>query len=229
MINNAHESVILLFVKYPEPRAVKTRLASAIGPQEAAGLYGHFVQDTLLHLDSLGIPFRICFLPAGKKRDITAWLGDTYQYRPQRGRDLGQRMKHAFMEVFSEDYRGAILIGADLPDLPSSIFKEALDSLRSHEVVLGPSVDGGYYLIGFRDNTLVPAVFEGIPWGTEHVFRDTLSKLRDHKRGVYILPPWNDVDTIEDLKALIMRSRGREFSDSKTISFLSGMKALSIP
>lgn len=223
MKNTYQDAMTLFFIKYPEPGGVKTRLAAKIGDKEATELYRNFILDILIKLETSGIPFRICFLPEKKKGLLKAWLGNDHPYSPQKGKDLGERMKYAFVDAFSEDYKRVILIGSDYPDLPSSFLKDALVALHTHDAVLGPAVDGGYYLIGFRDNEFVPTIFEGIAWGTEQVYRATFSKLKDHKKHVYILPPWNDVDTLEDLRELITRSQGSNFSNSRTLSFISQM------
>ncbi|MFH1349427.1 MAG: TIGR04282 family arsenosugar biosynthesis glycosyltransferase [Pseudomonadota bacterium] len=224
MKNHPNKALILFFIKYPEPGAVKTRLAAVIGNENAVRLYRNFILDTLMKLESLGIPFKICYFPREKRKHLIDWLGEKYQYYHQRGDELGERMEIAFSDTFSDGYNRAILIGSDFPDLPTFFFKEALDALNTHDSVLGPALDGGYYLIGFRDNMFSPGVFRGMEWGMETVFRETLTKLRDHKKRVYILPPWNDVDTIEDLQSLVNRSRATDFSNSQTISFFSKMK-----
>lgn len=212
--------LILFFLKYPEPGRVKTRLAASIGPEEAAELYGNFILDILAKLKSSSFPFRICFHPKQKRKSLVEWLGEEYQYSLQEGNDLGERMKAAFLEAFASGYQRVILIGSDFPDFPISFLKESLDALKTHDTVVGPAVDGGYYLIGFREDTFFPGIFEGMDWGTDVIFRETLSKLRDHKQRVYVLPAWEDIDTVENLEELIRRSEGTDFSNSKTMSYL---------
>jgi hypothetical protein len=87
-------------------------------------------------------------------------------------------------------------------------------------VVLGPSFDGGYYLIGFRDDTFLPAVFEGISWGSSTVFQNTLEGIKNAGCNVSLLPIWGDVDTIVDVKNLVRRNRDTAFKSSYTISYL---------
>ena len=218
------DAIILFFIKYPEPGTVKTRLAAAIGPEEAAALYRRFILDILAKLQSSDFPFRICFSPGEKRKQLEEWLGPALVYFPQRGTDLGERMKTAFLDAFEEGYKRVSLIGSDFPDLPSSILTEALDSLHHHDTVIGPAFDGGYYLIGFRDDTFNPAAFEKIEWGTEQVFRKTMAVFNKNETKAYILPAWNDVDTIEDLKQLMNRSGNTGLSNSRTLSYLSGLK-----
>lgn len=223
MKNNAH---ILFFVKYPEPGEVKTRLAARIGADKAAELYGNFVLDILAKLESTQLPFTICLYPEQKKELLKGWLGEGYAYILQKGADVGERMASAFLEAFAGGHSRVILIGSDFPDLPQSFLEESLGALSTHDAVIGPATDGGYYLIGFRDRTFSPQAFEGMQWGTEVVFKKTLSIMRDRKQQVYILPAWSDVDTLEDLKELVRRSQGTGFSNSRTMTFLSQLKIL---
>ncbi len=224
MIGENPDALILFFVKYPEPGGVKTRLAEVIGSEEAAELYRNFVLDLLAKLRSLKLPFRICFYPQQRRGSLTEWLGNEYEYSHQRGGDLGERMAAAFQDAFSEGHRRVVLMGSDFPDLPQSIIEASLSALNTHDSVIGPAVDGGYYLIGFRNETFCREVFEGMDWGTESVSRRTLSILKDHQRGVYVLPGWNDTDTMEDLEQLIKRSEDTGFSASNTMEFLSKLE-----
>ncbi len=221
MKNDAH---IVFFVKYPEPGEVKTRLAASIGPDKASELYGNFVLDILARIESTQLSFTICLYPEQKKELIMGWLGDGYEYSHQKGVDLGERMVTAFLEAFAGGHSRVILIGSDFPDLPQSFLEESLGALSTHDAVIGPAMDGGYYLIGFRDSTFSPQAFEGMQWGMGGVFRQTLSILKERRKRVYVLPVWNDIDTIEDLRQLVERSEGSGFATSKTMSFLSKFK-----
>ena len=93
-----------------------------------------------------------------------------------------------------------------------------------HDAVIGPARDGGYYLVGFRNDTFFPGVFSGIAWSTGTVFRSTMQAFGKAGQRVHELPLWQDVDTIEDLKDLAARSRRSAFSSSRTMSFLAGFK-----
>jgi rSAM/selenodomain-associated transferase 1 len=216
-----NDALILFFVKYPEPGEVKTRLAATIGPDKAAEVYGHFLLDLLAKLESTQLPFKVCFYPEQKRDLMMAWLGDGYEYSLQKGVDLGERMATAFLDAFAGGHSRVVLMGSDFPDLPQSFLEESLGVLNTHDAVIGPAMDGGYYLIGFRKETFFPQAFEGMDWGTEGVFRQTLSILKDHGKGVYVLPVWNDIDTIEDLREFIQRSESSGSATSKTMSFLS--------
>ncbi len=216
--------MILFFVKTPQSGQVKSRLSPFLGDANVLELYRGFVCDMLDTLDNTGLPCTICFHPPDAGAAISAWLGASRSYRQQQGTDVGQRMEQAFRSTFSAGCERAVLIGSDIPDLPASILTDALDALRSKDAVIGPASDGGYYLIGFRRSSFLPEVFHGIAWSRPDVFRRTMQAFALKKRAVHVLPSWQDVDTAEDLLALIKRNRSTAFAKSRTMSFLRTMK-----
>jgi rSAM/selenodomain-associated transferase 1 len=215
------DGCILLFVKFPEEGSVKTRLAKDIGPGFVQTLYRNFVLDLLETLKKSKWPIIIHFHPSGSGNAISSWLGKNYLYAPQNGADLGERMKNAFTDAFADGFSKVIIIGSDLPDLQKNILDMAFKALHVNDIVIGPSVDGGYYLIGFRHNSFLPEVFKGISWGTDTVLKDTLKILREKNYKAHFLPELRDVDTIEDLKALYERNKDTAFADSRTMKFIS--------
>jgi hypothetical protein len=120
----------------------------------------------------------------------------------QQGEDLGERMKNGFVEAFAMDFKRVVLIGSDIPDLSLELIDEAFTSLREKDAVIGPSLDGGYYLIGFKNKTFSSQVFKGIPWSTERIFEQTTKILEREGLTVHFLKPLRDIDTIEDLRNL---------------------------
>ena len=209
-----------MFVKMPERGMVKSRLAVSVGKDMALGLYKCFVSDIIGTLTGGGYPLAIFFHPPESRQRVVQWLGDEHTLFPQAGDDLGERMKNAFKTVFSQGFRSALLIGSDSPDLPNQIIDEALISLKDHDVVLGPSYDGGYYLIGFRADAFLPQVFDGIVWSTPEVFKQTLDVLKKTNPRFHILPKWRDIDTFDDLKALYLKNRDTPFAESETIKYM---------
>jgi len=193
---------LLFFIKNPEKGKVKTRVASAIGDKMAMKLYRRFLLEMLSTLNKGTFLFYLCFHPENSLNDLKDWLGDHYLYTPQMGENIGQRMKNGFVEAFSMNFKRVVLIGSDIPDLPLEFIEEAFNSLGEKDAVIGPSLDGGYYLIGFRDKTFSPQVFDGIPWSTEKVFEETMKVLEKERLMVHILKPLKDIDTIEDLRNL---------------------------
>ena len=205
---------ILLFLKAPRPGKVKTRLAVSIGAEAAADLYACFVLDWCDRLyqfcQAHSACLRVMYSPSTAKAEMGDWLSTsqwgmaiTHQLYPQSEGDLGDRMAQAFLGAFAEGMDRAIAVGTDSPDLPLSSLGKLLDGLFTYGCGIVPSTDGGYCAIGFHRDHYEPAVFQEMAWSTETVYDDTLAKLRSHQRTALTLDPWVDVDTIDDLQALI--------------------------
>jgi rSAM/selenodomain-associated transferase 1 len=212
---------MLLFLKAPVSGRVKTRLAAALGDDAALDLYRNFVLDILDTFENEGSPYSIFFYPPDAKALIFGWLGQHRQYLPQEGTDLGERMKNAFTRVFQEGQDRAIIIGSDMPDLPARLLNEALESLVTHDCVIGPAADGGYYLIGFAKAGFRPTVFDNIAWSTERVFAETMLRLEHDGARVHVLPLRRDVDTIDDLRDFFERNRDHPDRAPRTMASLS--------
>jgi rSAM/selenodomain-associated transferase 1 len=219
-MDKATDNCVLFFVKYPVRGKVKTRLAAELGKEVAVELYKNFVLDTLSTIRQLNIPFRICFHPESARAKVKDWLGEQYTYIAQEGSNLGQRMKNALSQTFEENVTRAILIGSDSPDLPVDLCIQAMQSLESHHAVMGPSSDGGYYLIGFSKAHFLPGAFDDILWSTEDVFQQTVDVFEEYSSNVHILPQWFDIDTHDDLRELIDRNRNTAFEKSRTFTYL---------
>jgi uncharacterized protein len=211
---------LLVFLKFPERGKVKSRLAKNLDEDIVVSLYRYFVYDLLETLEKSSYCFKICFYPPDAGKKISDWLGKQYSYMPQKGKDLGDRMKNAFQEAFSEGFSKVLLIGSDIPDLTVAIIHEAFET-DNYDAVLGPSLDAGYYMIGFKKNTFLPEIFEGIEWGTEKVFTSTMDIFRKNNYKVHILPAWQDIDTLDDLRSLFERNRDTHFRNSQTMAFLN--------
>lgn len=217
------DTCILFFIKYPNHGNVKTRLAKVIGEEVATSLYRNFVQDMLKGFEKVEAQLRICYAPCGTEdpeKDFKGWLGSQYEYREQVGDDLGERMKHAMQAAFAEGFRRVLIIGSDIPDFPPELLTKAFLDLDRQDAAVGPSYDGGYYLIGFRKDTFIPEVFDDIPWSTRDVYRATLAKIQKEDLELIRLPDWNDVDTIWDLNLLFRTNRNSSFRKSSTYAIL---------
>ena len=212
---------ILVFVKFPETGKVKARLSKDLDEDAVCSLYKIFVLDLLDTLKKGSYTFRVCFYPPEAEEKVADWLGRDLFYMPQAGKDLGERMKNAFIHVFSQGYSEVLLIGSDIPDLAGPVIDEAFDELKNSEAVVGPAFDGGYYLIGFRKDTFLSEIFQGIHWGTDTVFARTMEIFNRNNYRIHVLTKWRDVDRIEDLKALFDRKSNTEFSGSRTMIFLT--------
>jgi rSAM/selenodomain-associated transferase 1 len=208
-------------VKYPVAGKVKTRLAKQLSQDAATDLYKSFVTDILATLRSLNVNFKIVFDPPDVEDQFQQWLGKEYRYTPQIGQDLGQRIKNAFLQTFAEGFNNVVTIGSDSPDLPEYFLKRSFQALDTHDAVIGPSSDRGYYLIGFPRDSFLPEVFENISWSNDSVLEQTVDILKQHGRKAYLLPQWHDVDTLADLKSLLHRNKNAAFNKSRTFFYLT--------
>ena len=218
---NHNNNCLLLFVKSPIKGQVKTRLAAQTDGDLVVELYKCFVDDMISLVENLDVHLEICFYPANTKSTFSEWLGEQHCYTPQTGDNLGERLRNAFGNAFEEGFSNVVAIGTDSPDLPVHYLIESFEVLDTHDTVIGPANDGGYYLIGFSKEKFTPEAFDNISWSTDSVFEQTVSILKRHGRKVYLLPLWHDVDTIADLKSLLLRTRNTAFEKSKTYLYLT--------
>ena len=215
---------VLLFLKAPEKGGVKTRLARTIGPDAALEMYRSFVLDALSMLKRAGRPVIICYTPGKAKKAVAEWLSGHDPFWPQTGTDLGERMAAAFARAFSENYGRVLLMGTDIPGLPASLIQEAFDALARHPAVIGPALDGGYYMIGFTKSGFSPGCFQGIDWSTPMVFAQTMERMRLNGVSCHILPEWRDIDDGEDLKDLMSRKEDLRLHAPLTLEFLESLR-----
>ncbi|MGD0278383.1 MAG: TIGR04282 family arsenosugar biosynthesis glycosyltransferase [Smithella sp.] len=212
---------LIIFVKYPEKGKVKSRLAKHLTDNLAVGLYENFVLDIIGAMENGSFRVKIYFYPEGKEKEIKVSFGEKYEYAAQKGTDLGERMKNAFLREFTAGFEQVVLIGSDCPDLPADIIEEAFRFLENQSnVVIGPSMDGGYYLIGFQKDAFCPDIFSGPQWGNSSVLEKTMNILHSQDKQFSILPAWRDIDTHEDLTGLIKKSADTPFARSKTMKFI---------
>lgn len=214
-------SMAILLLKHPQAGEVKSRLALDLGDEMAVELYRSFVLDELSVLRASGLQHAISFFPPGALGPIREWLGSSLSYYPQRGRDHPERLMNTFIDAFSRGEDRAMVLASDVPDIDPAVLREADASLQESDAVIGPSPDGGYYIIGFRRDAFRKEAFKGIAWSTERAFSDTMSRLEG--LAVHLLPPWPDVDTANDLEALAGRCRNPAFRSSRTVSVMAAM------
>ncbi len=200
LLTASHQRLIV-FSRWPIPGQTKTRLIPALGPLRAAELQRRMTERTLQtgRAWAVGQGRAIEIRHAGGCwRQMRRWLGPGIFYRAQPGGDLGRRMDTAFRAAFAEGAERVVLVGTDCPDLTPELLDAAANALGSHDLVLGPSADGGYWLIGM--NRPLP-VFDGVSWSTASVLEQTINLARRHDLDVHLLPTRNDVDLPEDLDA----------------------------
>jgi rSAM/selenodomain-associated transferase 1 len=224
--NETNNNCVLLFGKSPKSGGVKTRLADDIGSDHAVEFYKCCVEDTLTWLKSLCIHLKFYFWPSDAAEDLLDWLGSGLEFTAQKGDNLGEKMNNAFIDAFEDDFEKVLIVGSDSPDLPAEFINKEFDELDRHGGVIGPSSDGGYYLIGFKKETYCPEVFDDILWSSSGVLEKTLEVLERQQRRVYILPQWHDIDTLSDLMDMMSRNKNTAFNKSKTFACLNSLKFL---
>lgn len=192
--------VLGVFAKAPIPGQVKTRLAERWDSETAARVAEAFLRDTLDRLG--GIPARrvLAYAPRQAEAYFAAIAGTGYELYPQAEGDLGERMSDFFAVQFRQRAETVIIVGTDSPTLPLGFVKTAQEQLQTADLVLGPATDGGYYLIGARPPA--PPVFRNVPWGTSQVLAATVERVAQSGCRLALLPPWYDVDTVDDWRML---------------------------
>ena len=214
------KTCLIIFVKNPMPHQVKTRLIPQLSPEQAARLYRAFLMDWCETLAALPNASRIiAYTPPESLLDLQALIGKDAIYVPQVGDNLGERLISATQWAAEQGYPKILIVGSDSPTLPLSFVSQASVTLDSRDVVLGPSMDGGYYLIGFSAANLaktVPFVFEDIVWSTESVFQQTVDRVLSTGATLGLLPPWYDVDTPADVAFLHAHLAAMRLAGDKT-------------
>jgi len=195
------ENLLMVFVKYPTPGAVKQRLAQHLGSDRAAEIYKKIAETIVSKVapaSSEDYILEIYFSPQEDEKLVRQWLAENEYFSPQQGSDLGERMLNAFKHVFEKGCKRAVLIGSDCPDISRDIITQSFDILKAKHIVLGPAYDGGYYLIGVREPK--PELFSNIEWGTEKVLSQTIDKINAAGLSLGLLPMLRDIDRVGDLQ-----------------------------
>lgn len=191
---------LIVFTRYPQPGQVKTRLIPALGAEGAARLQelmtGHTTLQARCCAAELKAEIEVRFDGGGKK-NFKNYLGKDLIYSPQGEGNVGERMARAFDEAFRDGAQRVLLFGCDCPAIHAQSLAKAFDALDKNDVVFGPAADGGYYLIGLR--APAPSLFDGIEWGTNTVWADTIKAASAHGMQVAEIDKLADVDRPEDL------------------------------
>ena len=193
----AQRSTICIFAKAPRAGHVKTRLAVSIGPEAAAELAAAFLWDTLAVAERAPSA-RVVVVLSGDAA-LLPTLEERVAVWPQGEGDLGARLERGLRRALSDAPR-AIAIGTDSPGLGLATLVQALASLETHDAVVGPAEDGGFYLLGL--NACPEGLLADVPWSSVDTRARTLTRLRRHGMSVDLLPAWFDVDVAADLHRL---------------------------
>jgi rSAM/selenodomain-associated transferase 1 len=191
---------LIVIAKAPQPGVTKTRLVPVLSPDEAAALYRAFLLDTI----ELGVRLgweRTCIIhPRGAGPALRAIAPRQVALLEQSAEGLGNALAFGFDHHFREGFERVVLIGSDNPTLPAEPIEQACAALDTHDVSLGPTSDGGYYLIAMRGPYL--EMFEAIEWSTSRVAAQTLARARQLGLRVHAVAEWYDVDCPADLDRL---------------------------
>ncbi len=193
MSKMTNKSLLLVFAKNPTLGKVKTRLAKTIGKERALEIYKALLKKTASVLEALEVDIHLYYSDYIEKDDCFSTVAT--QKKIQTGKQLGERMSNAFRESLIS-YDKVVIIGTDLWTLEIQDIKNAFKALEHHAAVIGPSADGGYYLLGLTE--VMPQIFLNKQWGTSSVLPNTLRDLKSVKH--HLLPEKNDIDTFSDLE-----------------------------
>ena len=212
---------LVLFSRYPEPGKTKTRLIPALGPKGASDLQKHMTEHVLSRacdlVESRPVDMEVRY-DGGKQGLMEKWLGKSISYRSQGSGDLGTRMERAFSEAFQQGLNRVVIIGSDCPGITEVTLGTAFDLLNEFDLVLGPAKDGGYYLIGLRQEK--PELFKNIPWGTAEVRARTLEIANQLGLRWIEVEPLSDVDQVEDIEVWESEATSREDPPHPAISII---------
>jgi rSAM/selenodomain-associated transferase 1 len=203
-----------IFVRAPVAGAVKTRLVPPLSAEAARTLYLAFLQDVTTRIQRSRLRPAV-FLSGGPSAELAAILPGGWPVHAQAGESLGDRLAAAFAVLLATPGARAVIIGSDSPDLPLTHIKRAFRLLKHRDVVLGPAVDGGYYLIGLR--TPAPSLLHDIPWGTSDVLEATVQAASHAGLSLALTPPWYDVDDAASLALLRSLCRARRLSGGERL------------
>lgn len=190
---------LIIFVRNPELGKVKTRLAKTIGPEKALQVYLRLLDHTqkiTKHLLCDKFVFYADYI-----NDADSWDNNRYRKEIQKGEDLGERIRNAFAHLFAAGYTTVQVIGSDCYELTEEIIQSGFEKLAEAQVVIGPSVDGGYYLLGMQ--APLKDLFCHKQWSTASVFADTVADIRSHSFSYALLPLLSDVDEAKDIPFVI--------------------------
>lgn len=187
------DSALIIFIKNIEKGKVKTRLAATVGHDQAMKIYLELLKHTRKIAQSLPVTKLLFYSQFIENEDD--WSNNDFEKLLQINAGLGEKMAAAFEEAFKK-YHKVVIVGSDCASLTTEIMEDAFKQLENHDFVIGPALDGGYYLIGM--NQFLPAVFENIEWSTETVFPKTVENIEQINKSFALLPTLSDIDYEED-------------------------------
>ena len=214
-----HLCALAVMAKAPKAGRVKTRLSPPLTLEQTAALNIQFLRDTTENIATIpGAAGLISYTPVGDEALFDGLLPETFALVPQRGDGFGERLLAAAEDILAIGYGSVCLIDSDSPTVPAAAFYRAVEALRApgDRIVLGPSDDGGYYLIGLKQAHAAP--FERIAWSTGSVYAETVARCSEAGLEVVTLPTWYDVDdaaTLDVLTAELLEGREPAFAEMR--------------
>ncbi len=194
---------VIVFVKNPEFGNAKTRIANDVGRTKADQVYHSLLNITAELVISSDLDVRVYYSDFVNNKDV--WNHRDTKKSIQSVGDLGKKMNSA-LKIELERYDRVLLIGSDCPYLTSEILEKAIGALEERDVVIGPAIDGGYYLIGMKETNA--CLFDDINWSSEFVLKQTIQKLDDNNLSYFLLPELSDIDYWEDWQAFLASKNG---------------------
>ncbi len=220
------KKTLVIFAKEPQLGFVKTRLSPLLSQEEILELYRSLLLDKIELAKKLkGVHFYLALYSPKEKKRLSGIVSKNFKIIHQKGKDLGERLKNVFFQLFEEKC-SLVFTDTDTPTLLESELEQSFELLSKFDVVIGPSQDGGYYLIGLR--TFCPSLFDNISWGTPLVLKQTLTQVKNLKLKVKLLSRKYDLDRPEDLKKALLEinksSCNIKISAPRTFKFLSQIR-----
>jgi len=213
--------IIGIMAKYPEEGMVKTRLVPPLTYGQAASLYEAILLDTIETVSKLGPYFKkvIFYYPENKRTYFNDITGPDWLVLPQSGKDLGERLENAFLG-FKDSKSPMVIIGSDSPALPGQYLIDSGDLLSGDDIVLGPTEDGGFYLIAIKDisRSFIEDLFKNIRWSTSDTLNDIIGNLNIIKKRFALIDKWYDIDTVQDIEKFLSRLNKNNFDGCRKIS-----------
>jgi len=200
MSNNHRPDRLIIFSRYPIPGRTKTRLIPELGKAGAADLQRRFTETTFRTAQKIALCHSMHVevrFDGGSQRKMRQWLGPDAIFSIQPQGNLGDKMLLAFEEAFQQGCARVVLIGSDIPELTRDHLEKTFDALNAHDLVLGPSNDGGYWLVGMKSSI---DIFQGVDWGTNAVLDQTIKTAKGMGLKTFLLDLLTDIDTFDDLK-----------------------------
>jgi rSAM/selenodomain-associated transferase 1 len=223
--NQDSENIIGIMAKYPEEGMVKTRLVPPLTYGQAASLYEAILLDTIETVNKLDPYFKkvIFYYPENKRTYFNNIISSDWLSVAQSGKDLGQRLENAFLG-FKDHISPVIIIGSDSPAIPGQYLTDSIALLQDNNIVLGPTEDGGFYLIAIKDisRSFIEDLFKNIRWSTSNTLSDIIRNLNMIKKRFALTGKWYDIDTAQDIEKFLSRLNKNNFDECrKTSLFIS--------